>query len=928
MQSESQKKRIDGLEREVELLKKQNESLRQTNFEINKNSLAFKLSEMAKLAHVGFWEYDVQKDDVVWSDETYCLFDYEIGSKINYESILNRIHPEDREKHNMNTQQWIEQGVCEPFEYRILLPNGNIKYVIANGQIENNEKGEALKMLGAITDITKQKETEIKLLHYQERLEEKVTTQTIDLGSNQQLLRTVISEASVILFALDKNGVFTMSEGKGLEKLGLQTGQVVGMSAYELYNDNSEIINSIKTVFSGKEVRMVNQVGDIYFDTVYTPIKSKSEVLGIVGVATDVTDLKQTETLLSERDEQYKRVIEASNTGIWEWNLISNEVYYSPRWKNLLGYKDEELENSIKIWEDLMHPEDKDRMINDLQNFLGKPGGNFERQFRMKHKEGHYIWIQNRSALRYDSKGNLVFMSGSHQDISSQKQSEQKLKEALEYNQKMTETSPVSILVVDKKGQIEFANSRAEKTLGLKKENITELTYNHPDWEITDLEGNDFPLDELPFIRVQKEGKPVYNIEHAIRWPNGSLVYLSINAAPKFDENNGFDGMIATLENISERILRERELKEVFSFREMLIKNAAQGLCVCHNIEEFPYVEFTVWNKQIEKITGYKLDEINELGWYQSLYKDLKIREKAIERMSFMREGEDIFMEEWDIVTKNNELKTISISTSVISTLKGTTHVLALISDVTELKKQRESIKRHNQELERLNEIKDKFLSIISHDLRAPIGSQVQLLDLITNESESYSKEELLKYMKIYSESNKRNYNLLDNILNWIILQLGKSEISFEACSLHESIDEVSNIFKENLMWKNITITKDLEVNLINTNKNILNTLLRNLISNSIKFSEKGGTISMSSRKVNNEFVISVKDHGVGIDETTRKSLFDFKKTTSKEGTNRENGTGLGLSICRDLLVSIGGNIWVESEISKGSCFFFSIPVK
>ncbi len=800
MQSDIEKSyiyRIQMLEKEIERLKDINVKRSQFQSEKEVNSMAVKLSEMAKLANVGFWEYDVENDNVIWSDETYRLFDYEIGSKINYESILNRIHPDDKEKHNINTQQWIEKGICNPFEYRIVLPNGSIKYVIAKGKIEKNNAGETIKMLGAITDITKQKKTEIELLDYQGKLEENVANRTLELESKQHLLSTVISEASVILFALDSDAVFTMSDGKGLKKLGLQPGQVVGMSALELYKDNPEIIASIKFVFEGNEVRMVNQVGDIYFDTSYTPLKSGGKVVGIVGVATDVTELKQTE---------------------------------------------------------------------------------------------------------------------------------ENLKEALEYNQKMTDTSPVGILVVDKQGQIEFANSRAEKTLGLKKESITKLTYNHPDWEITDFEGNDFPQEKLPFIRVQKEGKPVYGVEHAIKWPDGSMIYLSINAAPKFDTNNDFEGMIATIENITNRVLRERELKEVFSFREMLIKNAAEGLCVCHNIDEFPYVEFTVWNKQIEKITGYTLNEINEMGWYQSLYKDLAIREKAIQRMTSMREGEDIVNEEWDITTKNNESKTISISTSIIKSLQGKTHVLALISDVTELKKQRESIQKHNEELQRVNEIKNRFLSILSHDLKAPMGAQMHLLEIITKDSESYSKEDLMRYIRVFSDSNKSSYNLLDNILNWVILQLGNSHIPIEKCSLMKSIEEIKNIFKENLLYKDIKVLTKLECDIIKTNRNILNTLLRNLICNAIKFSENGGTVTLTSSKVQDDIIICVEDNGIGMDSSTRDSLFNFEKTIKKVGTNRETGTGLGLSICKDLIASIGGKIWVESEMGIGSCFGFSIP--
>ena len=117
-------------------------------------------------------------------------------------------------------------------------------------------------------------------------------------------------------------------------------------------------------------------------------------------------------------------------------------------------------------------------------------------------------------------------------------------------------------------------------------------------------------------------------------------------------------------------------------------------------------------------------------------------------------------------------------------------------------------------------------------------------------------------------------------------------------------------------------------MNTIKTNKNILNAILRNLISNSIKYSNTGGTITISAQKLNSDVLVSVRDNGVGMDSATKNTLFNLDETTSRQGTNKETGTGLGLTICKDLISSIGGKIWVESEIGKGSCFFFSIPEK
>ena len=506
-------------------------------------------------------------------------------------------------------------------------------------------------------------------------------------------------------------------------------------------------------------------------------------------------------------------------------------------------------------------------------------------------------------------------------------ESDLQLKQALEYNHKITETSPVGIVVVNKDGEIEFANHRAETTLGLKKSDITRLKYNAPEWQIKDFDGGEFPEEELPFMRVMNEGESVFNIRHAIEWPDKSMVYLSINASPTYNQHNQFDGMVATFEDITEQVLKDKQLKEINTFREMIIKNAAEGLCVCHNCDEFPYVNFTVWNEQIEKITGYTVEEINEKGWYQSLYKDEAIREEAIGRMLAMREGDDIFAEEWEITTKNNQKKTISISTSIINTDKGTTHVMALITDATQKKQQSESIRRHNEELKKRNETKDKFMSILSHDLKGPIGAQIELLKSVLEDFNECSAVKLRHFVEVMLENSTASYQLLENTLNWAKVQIGERRPNLEEFYLRRIIVESKELYSTAISSKELQMQIEVSENkLLKTDKNIIKTVLRNLISNAIKFTPQNGRIVIETKEKSENVLVSITDNGVGMSEKAISLLLSDGNTYTTRGTNSEKGTGLGLSICKDLLETLGGDIHIESKEGEGSCFSFSIP--
>ncbi len=170
-------------------------------------------------------------------------------------------------------------------------------------------------------------------------------------------------------------------------------------------------------------------------------------VAQIIGVATDVTGLRTAQeelrahrddlegmiqartSALVESEQRFQRVLEASNTGIWDWNMEADTIYFSPRWKSLLGYGDDELMNEFETWVRLLHPEDKDRMLDAVQAFVAKPDGHFVHEFRMQHRDGSYRWILNRSAAELQN-GRPVRMAGSHLDITERRRSEEDLERA------------------------------------------------------------------------------------------------------------------------------------------------------------------------------------------------------------------------------------------------------------------------------------------------------------------------------------------------------------------------------------------------------------------------------------------------------------------------------------------------------------------
>lgn len=149
---------------------------------------------------------------------------------------------------------------------------------------------------------------------------------------------------------------------------------------------------------------------------------------------------------------------------------------------------------------------------------------------------------------------------------------------------------------------------------------------------------------------------------------------------------------IMAVDDTTERMRAEETIRQKYSFQNIIIDKIAEGFCVCHAVGEYPFVEFTIWNDRMTEITGYTLDEINRLGWYQTLYPDPELQAEAIERMKKMRRGEDLIGEEWEITRANGNKRVLSISSSIIESYDGVVHVLALMQDITERKRTEEAL--------------------------------------------------------------------------------------------------------------------------------------------------------------------------------------------------------------------------------------------
>jgi PAS domain S-box-containing protein len=254
--------------------------------------------------------------------------------------------------------------------------------------------------------------------------------------------------------------------------------------------------------------------------------------------------------------------------------------------------------------------------------------------------------------------------------------------------------------------------------------------------------------------------------------------------------------------------------------------------------------------------------------------------------------------------------------------------VAAQIAQVIERKKNSDKLNQFAQELKEVNQSKDKFFSIIAHDLKSPFQGLLGYSQILSTEYETLSEEEKKIFINGIDELSRSAYKLLENLLEWSRMQTGKMIFNPEKLNLFVELFPTLSLVKQTALNKEIELNYEIDNSIfVNADKYMLTTVVRNLVSNSIKFTNPGGTITVAS-KVGKKFVeISITDTGVGIKKDDVNKLFKLDKTLSTKGTANEEGTGLGLLLCKEMIAQHDGRIWVESEVGKGTKFFFTLPI-
>lgn len=807
----------------------------------------------------------------------------------NADKIFAILHFEDFERISRSIIESAKNLTPWSEEYRVKFDDGTIRWLHGNALPQREADGSTL-WHGFITDITDKKRIEVDY-------------------------KSVIDASFDGFFSVDFSGrILSVNQAFC---------DILGYSEDELFNININDIDVCeKQEDTAKHIRQIVQTGRDQFETKH---RCKNGTIIDVAISTvflqalgqrlfvfikDITIQKQLYARVRESEFRWKFAIEGSGDGLWDWNISQNTVFFSKRWKDMIGFAEDELENTFDAWEIRIHPDDKEKVFSTLQDYFAEKIPVYLVEHRLQCKDGCYKWILARGMIvNRDENHKPIRMIGTHTDISTHKALEQELRASEIRLQEIIDLMPIAVFVKDTQSRVTLMNKACETQWGVSFEQMRNKT------------GAEFypPEQMAVFLEIDRqvfETKDVVEVEEYVL--NAKTLENRLTHTykkPVFNEVGEPEYIIA----ISTDITEIKQQQEALKASEAYLRTIVDVLPVPLALKNSRDGTITFLNRIFIETFGYQLNDIFTLQqWWEKFYPDETYRQKIVDIWEITRERahqETTAAIPFDVVVccKNGTEKTVLISTVIIS---ETVNLVALL-DISDRKKIEQELQRSNADLE-------QFAYAVSHDMRQPLRMVTSYLGLIENALQTQLDEETQTFLNFAIEGAKRMDSMILSLLDYS--RVGRKTEPVTLISSRACLDEALFFLNPNLTGATIEISGDW-IDLSASHDEITR-LLQNLISNALKYHEenKPPQIKICASVIQNYFRIEVQDNGIGIEPNQMERL--FKVFSRLQARSRFEGTGVGLALCRRIVEHHNGKIGVYSDGEGYGCtFWFELPL-
>jgi urea ABC transporter urea binding protein len=801
-------------------------------------------------------------------------------------SLFELVHPNDLDNALEIVLKALATSSTATFDYRYKHADGHYVWLESVGNPLFDATGQMIGAVLVTRDITERK-----------RIDDELTK-----------FKTISDRAGHGAATSDLEGNFTYVNESFAEMHGYSAEELIGKPLSIFHNE--EQMTNVKRLtmqlvekgsFVGEEVWHKRRDGTVFPTLMTGTLMSdkNGKPLYLSTTAIDITERKQSEEALRESEERFRQAMDATSDGLWDWNVVTDEMYFSPAYYRMLGYEPGELPGLKDTWLNLVHPDDREEALRINQDCIENRIPNFAIEFRMRNKIGGWKWILGRGkASARDANGRALRMIGAHEDITERKKVQDALQDSEQKYHGLVENTPNFVGIIQD-GVLKYANKAHERS-GWTVEELTSPSFNF----LENLVAKEFRDIVRENIARRLRGEEVPPYEFTLQTRDGSEIPVVIIASVITYEGKPADEYILT--DITERKKAEASVRESEEKYRVLVENASDSIFMMDGegrVLSLNKAAARLLRREPEEAVGKSVFDLfpNEIAaGYSRTLKEV------------FRTGESMTAESM-MIAGENEMWISSRINPVRSPEGKVLAVMGVATDITERKK--------------IERMKDQFVSMVSHELRTPLTSIRASLGLLAGGVVGALPEKGQRMLEIAVTNTDRLVRLINDILDSERLVSGKTPMEKKQCSTAQLVKQASDVMKPMAEKAGVSLSVESQDAELWADPDRIVQALTNLISNAIKFSQKGGKIRVTAEHKENQMLFRVQDEGRGIPPDKLGLLFERFQQLDSSDAREKGGSGLGLSISRSIIEQHNGKIWVESKVGKGSTFLFTLPL-
>ena len=684
-------------------------------------------------------------------------------------------------------------------------------------------------------------------------------------------------------------------------------------------------------------------------------------------LAAEIAERQRSEQMLRETQERFELAVRGTTDGLWDWNVLTGEVWYGPRFKELLGYDPDEFPHQFATFEAHLHPEDTFGTLEAIRRHIEEDEP-YDVEYRLRTKAGGYRWFRARGVSVRDEEGRVVRMAGSIQDVTRRKLAEAALEQERNLLHALLESLPDAIYFKDAEGRFLRVSHALAARLGV----------SHPSEVIGQRDTAFFPdgyavqaqADEQEMMRT---GELVIGKEERPTWPDGTTTWVSTTKAPLKDRHGRIVGTLGISRDITELKAAQQRLEHQ-ALEARLLHEATTLAAETDNAEE----ALRQCVSLVCKLTGWPVghvyvpaedgrDVLVPTGiWHLGGDQRYDAFREVTERTTFERgrglpgriwetsepawitnvQGDDNFPRARlcdDVGVQGAFGFPVKVGGRLVAVLEFFTgreaqqdeNLLAIVGilgqqvgRVLERKQVQQELRAAKEAAEAGSRAKSDFLANMSHEIRTPLNAVIGMTELVLDTPLNPAQRE---YLAMVRDSGESLLGIINDILDFSKIEAGKLVLEQRPFDLRENLGDTMKTFALRAHHKGLELASHVSADVpqfVVGDPNRLRQVVVNLVGNAVKFTDEGEVVvhvDVADRRGGQvELHMAVRDTGVGIPADKHQVIFEMFEQADVSTTRRFGGTGLGLAISSRLVQAMGGRIWLESEVDRGSTFHFT----